>query len=149
MYYPIALCDDGYDGHVKLKKIKKNWKPNDLLNPEFNRVVIFVNIHSGLSREERIKRYTIFEAFGKRILVATGIFGREIDVEHVNIVVNCDRPPDLDSYLNHVGHADRFGAKCLATDLDVILLSYIKFAWATPSPLHFTMAEFGIPYTQL
>jgi late competence protein required for DNA uptake (superfamily II DNA/RNA helicase) len=51
----------------------------------------------------RIKRYTAFKAFEKRILVATDIFGRGIDVERVNIVVNYDAPGDADSYLHRVG----------------------------------------------
>lgn len=51
----------------------------------------------------RIKRYTSFKAFEKRILVATDIFGRGIDVERVNIVINYDSPPDADSYLHRVG----------------------------------------------
>ena len=54
---------------------------------------------------ESIKRYTAFKAFEKRILVATDIFGRGIDVERVNIVVNYDCPPDADSYLHRVGYA--------------------------------------------
>jgi ATP-dependent RNA helicase UAP56/SUB2 len=80
-----------------------------------------ISIHSGLAQEERyvtdernydvlisvdsIKRYTAFKAFEKRILVATDIFGRGIDVERVNIVVNYDCPPDADSYLHRVGYA--------------------------------------------
>lgn len=35
-----------------------------------------------------ISRYTSFKAFEKRILVATDIFGRGIDVERVNVVIN-------------------------------------------------------------
>jgi ATP-dependent RNA helicase UAP56/SUB2 len=37
-------------------------------------------IHSGLPQEERISKYQQFKAFEKRILVATDIFGRGIDV---------------------------------------------------------------------
>jgi len=80
-----------------------------------------ISIHSGLAQEERyvsltfhlmvahlttlfsISRYSAFKAFEKRILVATDIFGRGIDVERVNIVVNYDAPPDADSYLHRVG----------------------------------------------
>jgi Helicase conserved C-terminal domain len=36
--------------------------------------------------------------------VATDIFGRGIDVERVNIVINYDCPPDADSYLHRVGY---------------------------------------------
>lgn len=35
-----------------------------------------------------ISRFTQFKAFEKRILVATDIFGRGIDVERVNVVIN-------------------------------------------------------------
>ena len=37
-------------------------------------------------------------------MVATDIFGRGIDVERVNIVVNYDTPADADSYLHRVGY---------------------------------------------
>lgn len=50
-----------------------------------------------------INRYSAFKAFEKRILVATDIFGRGIDVERVNIVINYDSPADADSYLHRVG----------------------------------------------
>jgi ATP-dependent RNA helicase UAP56/SUB2 len=50
-----------------------------------------------------ISRYKEFKNFEKRILVATDIFGRGIDVERVNIVVNYDTPADADSYLHRVG----------------------------------------------
>ena len=39
-----------------------------------------IAIHSGLAQDERIKRYQQFKDFEKRILVATDIFGRGIDV---------------------------------------------------------------------
>lgn len=42
-----------------------------------------ISIHSGLGQEERIKRYQQFKSFEKRILVATDIFGRGIDVVRV------------------------------------------------------------------
>jgi hypothetical protein len=37
--------------------------------------------------------------------LATDIFGRGIDVERVNIVMNYDCPPNADSYLHRVGYA--------------------------------------------
>lgn len=92
--------------YVKMQEAAKNRKLNDLLDSlEFNQVCIFVKsvnratqldallrdcnfpsicIHSGLPQAERIKKYQQFKAFEKRILVATDIFGRGIDVERVN-----------------------------------------------------------------
>merc|ERR1719190_68411 len=122
--------------YVKLSEKEKNRKLNDLLDAlEFNQVVIFVKsvqraialdkllvecnfpsiaIHSGLKQEERIERYKQFKEFQKRIMVATDLFGRGIDIERVNIVVNYDMPSDSDSYLHRVGRAGRFGTKGLA-----------------------------------
>merc|ERR1711935_417616 len=121
---------------VKLEEKEKNRKLNDLLDAlEFNQVVIFVKsvqraialdkllvecnfpsiaIHSGLNQEERIARYKQFKDFQKRIMVSTDLFGRGIDIERVNIVINYDMPGDSDSYLHRVGRAGRFGTKGLA-----------------------------------
>merc|ERR1712125_114964 len=119
-----------------LSEKEKNRKLNDLLDAlEFNQVVIFVKsvqravaldkllvecsfpsiaIHSGLSQEDRIARYKQFKDFQKRIMVSTDLFGRGIDIERVNIVINYDMPEDSDSYLHRVGRAGRFGTKGLA-----------------------------------
>merc|ERR1712070_1061880 len=122
--------------YAKLAEKEKNRKLNDLLDAlEFNQVVIFVKsvqraialdklltecsfpslaIHSGLKQEERIVRYKQFKEFQKRIMVSTDLFGRGIDIERVNIVINYDMPDDSDSYLHRVGRAGRFGTKGLA-----------------------------------
>jgi len=121
---------------TKLEEKEKNRKLNDLLDAlEFNQVVIFVksvqraialdkllvecnfpsiSIHSGLNQEERIARYKQFKDFQKRIMVSTDLFGRGIDIERVNIVINYDMPGDSDTYLHRVGRAGRFGTKGLA-----------------------------------
>jgi len=62
----------------------------------------------------RIERLQAFKEFQKRILVATDLFGRGMDVERVNIVINFDMPGDSDMYLHRVGRAGRFGTKGLA-----------------------------------
>jgi len=49
-----------------------------------------------------------------RILVTTDIFGRGIDVEKINIVINFDMSSESDQYLHRVGRAGRFGTKGLA-----------------------------------
>merc|ERR1712087_707429 len=122
--------------YVKLSEKEKNRTLNDLLDAlEFNQVVIFVKsvqrapaldkllvecnfpsiaIHSGLSQADRIARYKQFKEFQKRIMVSTDLFGRGIDIERVNIVINYDMPDDSDSYLHRVGRAGRFGTKGLA-----------------------------------
>eukprot|EP00922_Rhytidocystis_sp_ex-Travisia-forbesii_P063545 GHVS01094523.1.p1 GENE.GHVS01094523.1~~GHVS01094523.1.p1 ORF type:complete len:485 (-),score=70.06 GHVS01094523.1:218-1672(-) len=122
--------------YIKLQETEKNKKLNDLLDQlEFNQVIIFVksvpraqaldnlltecnfpsiSIHAGLAQPERISRYQQFKNFEKRIMVATDLFGRGIDIERVNIVINYDMPDNSDSYLHRVGRAGRFGTKGLA-----------------------------------
>jgi ATP-dependent RNA helicase UAP56/SUB2 len=122
--------------YCKLPEAEKNRKLNDLLDSlEFNQVVIFVSkvarakelnrllqdcnfpsicIHGGQKQEERIEKYKSFKDFNARILVATDLFGRGIDIERVNVVVNYDYPDDSDQFLHRVGRAGRFGTKGIA-----------------------------------
>ncbi|CAF4804382.1 ATP-dependent RNA helicase WM6 [Pieris napi] len=122
--------------YVKLKENEKNKKLFELLDVlEFNQVVIFVKsvqrcialaqlltdqnfpaigIHRNMSQDERLSRYQQFKDFQKRILVATNLFGRGMDIERVNIVFNYDMPEDSDTYLHRVARAGRFGTKGLA-----------------------------------
>jgi ATP-dependent RNA helicase UAP56/SUB2 len=41
-----------------------------------------------LKHEERVKNYDLFKANGSSLLVATDLFGRDIDIEPVNLVIN-------------------------------------------------------------
>lgn len=79
----------------------------------------------------RIRIYDGFKQFKHRILIATEIFGRGIDIEKINIVINFDMPKKSDEYLHRVGRAGRFGTKGLAitfveTDEDKLVLAEIQ-----------------------
>ncbi|TXG55739.1 hypothetical protein EZV62_017052 [Acer yangbiense] len=50
----------------------------------------------------RLTRYKGFKEGNKRILVATDLVGRGIDIERVNIVINYDMPDSADTYLHRV-----------------------------------------------
>ena len=128
--------------YVNMEESEKNRKLNDLLDVlDFNQVVIFVKsidravaldkllrdcsfpsicIHGRMKQEERLNRYKAFKEGQKRIMVATDLIHRGIDVERVNIVINYDMPQDseqsqgADTYLHRVGRAGRFGTKGLA-----------------------------------
>eukprot|EP00929_Paragymnodinium_shiwhaense_P109711 TRINITY_DN761_c1_g1_i6.p1 TRINITY_DN761_c1_g1~~TRINITY_DN761_c1_g1_i6.p1 ORF type:complete len:386 (-),score=110.09 TRINITY_DN761_c1_g1_i6:329-1381(-) len=63
--------------------------------------------------DDRIKRLQMFKDFKKRILVTTDLFGRGMDVERINIVINYDFPTESDMYLHRVGRCGRFGTKGL------------------------------------
>jgi len=121
---------------VELEEGAKIRKLNDLLDAlDFNQVVVFVKtkqrasaldkmlqkcffpsmcIHSDLKQEERLDRYRKFKEYQSRILVSTNLFGRGVDIERVNIVINFDMPNNSNEYLHRVGRAGRFGTKGLA-----------------------------------
>merc|ERR1719384_1781753 len=67
-----------------------------------------------MKQPERLALYNDFKKFKSRILVATDIFGRGVDIERVNIVINYDMPNSSDTYLHRVGRAGRFGTKGLS-----------------------------------
>jgi ATP-dependent RNA helicase UAP56/SUB2 len=50
----------------------------------------------------RLTKYKNFKEGHKRILVATDLVGRGIDIERVNIVINYDMPDSADTYLHRV-----------------------------------------------
>ncbi|KAF4984296.1 hypothetical protein FZEAL_508 [Fusarium zealandicum] len=139
--------------YIKLEEKEKNRKLNELLDDlQFNQVIIFVRstvrateldkllrecnfpsiaVHSGVSQDERIRRYKEFKEFKKRICVATDVFGRGIDIERINLAINYDLSNDASSYLHRVGRAGRFGTKGLAisfvsTDQDQEVLKEIE-----------------------
>jgi len=156
------LCLHGLQQYfIRLTEVEKNRKLNDLLDAlEFNQVVIFVAkvararelnklledcnfpsccIHSALKQEERIERFKLFKEFHKRILVTTDLFGRGIDIERVNIVINYDFPDESDQYLHRVGRAGRFGTKGLAISFisrpeDEVVLQNVQDRFAVQIP---------------
>lgn len=148
--------------YIRLSENEKNRKLNDLLDAlEFNQVVIFVSkvnrakelhklleacnfpstcIHGALKQEERIAKFTAFKNFEKRILVTTDLFGRGIDIERVNIVINYDFADESDQYLHRVGRAGRFGTKGLAVSFvsreeDEAILQQVQERFAVEIPV--------------
>jgi len=154
---------------VELPAEKKNRKLTNLLdNLDFNQVIIFVSsvarceelnrllvdsnfpsmaIHGRMPQKDRVSQYTAFKKNDSRILVTTNLFGRGIDIERVNIVINYDFPADdersgahaADTYLHRVGRAGRFGTKGLAisfvtTDEDKAALADVQARFAVEIP---------------
>ena len=49
-----------------------------------------------------------------RVLIATDIWGRGIDVQQVSLFVSYDLPPNRESYIHRIGRSGRFGRKGIA-----------------------------------
>ncbi|ORZ36565.1 DEAD-box ATP-dependent RNA helicase 56-like protein [Catenaria anguillulae PL171] len=112
--------------YATLAESDKNKQLTKLLDDiDFNQCCIFVRttqraeaLATLLQRlnfpPERLKRYQGFKNMEKRIMVATDVLGRGIDIERVNLVVNYDMSASRAAYLHRVGRAGRFGTKGVA-----------------------------------
>ena len=68
-------------------------------------------IHGDLSQNEREKIIANFKEGNSRILVATDVAARGIDVDGITLVINYDVPDDVDSYVHRIGRTGRIGRK--------------------------------------
>lgn len=71
-------------------------------------------IHSDLSPDERKQVMNGFREGSSRVLVATDLIARGIDVQGVSVVVNYDITRNFENYIHRIGRGGRFGRKGLA-----------------------------------
>ncbi|MHB8604037.1 MAG: DEAD/DEAH box helicase [Thermoplasmatota archaeon] len=64
-------------------------------------------IHGERDSVERRHAIDLFKKGASKVLVATDIASRGIDVPQLDLVVNYDLPPDLDTYVHRAGRAGR------------------------------------------
>ncbi len=64
-------------------------------------------LHSNRSQSQRIAALKAFKAGTVRVLVATDIAARGIDVEGISHVVNYDFPPQPEDYVHRIGRTGR------------------------------------------
>ena len=65
------------------------------------------DIHSDLSQDDREKLLMRFRNRELKILIATDILSRGIDVENIDMVINFDLPHDGDDYIHRIGRTAR------------------------------------------
>lgn len=72
-------------------------------------------IHSDCTQAHREKALADFKSGEHRILIATDVAGRGIDVDDVAHVVNFDLPMEPEDYVHRIGRTGRRGKKGIAT----------------------------------
>ena len=69
-------------------------------------------MHSGLNQEQREQTIRDFKSKRIKILVATDILSRGIDIKGIELVINYEVPHDAEDYVHRIGRtarADRTG----------------------------------------
>ena len=66
-------------------------------------------IHGDMPQSERNRVMTGFRSGKIRLLVATDVVGRGIDVTSISHIINYDIPEDCDDYVHRVGRTGRMG----------------------------------------
>jgi superfamily II DNA/RNA helicase len=66
---------------------------------------------------ERKKRMADFRSGLVRILVATDIIARGIDVQAVSVVINYEMPNSRENYFHRIGRTGRYGRKGVSINL--------------------------------
>lgn len=87
-------------------------------------------LHGDMSQRQRNKSITQFRNGKIRVLVATDVAARGIDVQSVTHVINFDLPRNVEDYVHRIGRTGRAGAKGTALSFvsgrDIDVLERIK-----------------------
>ena len=74
-------------------------------------------MHGEMPQKEREEVMEKFRSGGSRVLLATDVWGRGIDVQQVSLVINYDLPSSKELYIHRIGRSGRFGRKGVAINL--------------------------------
>ena len=91
-------------------KRKAEWLKDTLTEENFT----VSCIHSDLPQVVRDKTMKNFRTGNSRVLIATDVIARGIDIQQVEIVINFDIPRETETYIHRIGRSGRFGRKGLA-----------------------------------
>lgn len=121
----VALCYDPQKNPLLIHILKE-------LKPEMKSVIVFTSaklkvneivqtlrrsgvkaagMSSVLSQEQREEVLMQFKAHRLRVLVATDIMSRGIDIKGIDLVINYDAPHDAEDYVHRIGRTARAGSE--------------------------------------
>ena len=76
-------------------------------------------LHGELEKGERARRMDQFIKGATRVMIATDIIARGIDVQQISLVINYELPTNTENYVHRIGRAGRYGRK--GTTINLLL----------------------------
>jgi translation initiation factor 4A len=98
-------------------------------------------LHGELEKPERTRRMKQFIAGQTRVMIATDIIARGIDVQQISLVINYELPTNRENYVHRIGRAGRYGRK--GTTINLLLPE--EESMMTDICEHYTMKVTNLP----
>ena len=94
-------------------KQKVDWLTQQMRNKHFT----VCAMHGDMDQTTRDRVMDEFRSGASRVLIATDLWGRGIDVQQVSLVICYDIPTNRELYIHRIGRSGRFGRRGLAINL--------------------------------
>lgn len=92
-------------------------------------------MHGDMPQKERDAIMEEFRSGASRVLIATDVWGRGLDVQQVSLVIDYDLPNNRELYIHRIGRSGRFGRKGVAINFvkndDIRILRDIEQYYST------------------
>jgi len=112
-------------------KVKVDWLTKKMREANFT----VSAMHGDMPQKERDEIMSDFRGGKSRVLIATDVWGRGIDVQQVSLVINYDLPNSRELYIHRIGRSGRFGRKGVAINFvkndDIRILRDIEQFYGT------------------
>eukprot|EP00624_Nannochloropsis_granulata_P007396 evm.model.NODE_7505_length_9346_cov_24.516157.2 len=110
---------------------KVDWLRNKMVEANFT----VSAMHGDMPQKEREAIMEEFRSGATRVLIATDVWGRGLDVQQVSLVINYDLPNNRELYIHRIGRSGRFGRKGVAINFvrndDISILRDIEQFFGT------------------
>jgi superfamily II DNA/RNA helicase len=103
----ISLLADNPEYHSILIFSSTKKKLSEIVRGLRSKDYLVEGISSDLEQKEREKMLSRFKSRKTRVLVATDVLSRGIDIKDINLVINFDAPSDAEDYVHRVGRTAR------------------------------------------
>jgi ATP-dependent RNA helicase len=112
-------------------KLKVDWLTTKMREANFT----VSSMHGDMPQKERDAIMADFRGGKSRVLIATDVWGRGLDVQQVSLVINYDLPNSRELYIHRIGRSGRFGRKGVAINFvkndDIRILRDIEQFYGT------------------